>query len=361
MPRFTTGVIVSVLDSRPGIIRCLVKVDGDERLATVFSEITGPVEPGDRVVLNTTAVDLSLGTGGQDFVLWNLSRDEAGDLSSGHIMKLRYTPWQLDVPSAEAPESPHHDRLREVTSLNGMPVIVCPLHSQVAAAAAVIRRSDDTLRVAYLMTDGGALPIAHSDLIASLKGKGLIDVTVTAGHAFGGDLETVNVFSGLIAAREVGNANITIVSPGPGVVGTDSIFGHSGMEQGQVLNAAGALGGTPIAALRISFADARERHRIVSHHSLAALRYSAMVRAIVAVPSVEAPKADQIMSKLEALEDRHEIRTVDASGTLPSLEAFGLNVTTMRRKLTEDPQMFEAAGAAALIALECLESDDSKS
>lgn len=354
MPRFARGVIVNLLDSRPGVIRCLVKVDDEERLATVFPGMTGPVEPGDRVVLNTTAVDLDLGTGGQDFVLWNLSREETGELSSGHIMKLRYTPWQMDVRVAKASEA---------VSLHGMPVIVCPLHSQVAAAAAVIRRSDEALRVAYLMTDGGALPIAHSDLVAVLKDKGLIDVTVTAGHAFGGDLEAVNVFSGLMAAGEVGDADITLVSPGPGVVGTNSTFGHTGMEQGQILNAVGALGGTPIAALRISFADSRERHRVVSHHSLSALSFSAMVRAIVAVPALDEPRAAEVMRRLDDAElgKRHEIRTVDASETLPALGAFGLDVTTMRRTPKEDPEMFEAAGAAAVVALECLEKDDPQS
>ena len=31
--------------------------------------------PGDRVVVNTTAVDLGLGTGGWHVVHWNLARD----------------------------------------------------------------------------------------------------------------------------------------------------------------------------------------------------------------------------------------------------------------------------------------------
>lgn len=357
MPRFATGVIVKLLASRPGVARCLIKVGGEERHATAFTDITGSIEPGDRVVVNTTAVDLGLGTGGQDFILWNLERDQVEASSGGHIMKLRYTPWQIDTDVVEAPESRHYDRLRLAQSLGGMPVAVFPLHSQVAAAAAVIRRSGERHRIAYLMTDGGALPLAHSDLIAVLKDKDLIDVTVTSGHSFGGDLESVNIFSGLMAAREAGRADVTLVSPGPGVVGTESIFGHTSMEQGQVLNAAAALGGAPIAALRISFADPRPRHRVVSHHSLTSLRFSALARAIVAVPALDDARSTEVIEKLNEAEigDRHEIRTVDASGTLAALESFELDVTTMGRGKSEDREMFEAGGAAAIVALECLE------
>ena len=53
-------------------------------------------------MINTTAVELGLGTGGWHVVHWNLSRD--GDVAlpgGGHVMKLRYTSLQVDTGVAE--------------------------------------------------------------------------------------------------------------------------------------------------------------------------------------------------------------------------------------------------------------------
>jgi hypothetical protein len=240
-----------------------------------------------------------------------------------------------------------------VDSLDGTPVVACSLHSQVAAAAAVAKARDPEVRIAYVMTDGGALPLAMSDLVAGLRERDLVDVTLTCGHAFGGDLECVNVFSALLAARWVADADLIIVSIGPGVVGTGTPLGHTGMDQGQSLAAAGALGGSPVAALRISFADPRPRHRVVSHHSLAALRFGALCRCAVAVPHLEPGHARLVAQRLEeaGVSSRHDVHVVDASDTLAALEARGLAPTTMGRKPPEDPEVFLAAGAAAVVAL----------
>ena len=53
------------------------------------------------MVLNTTAVDLGLGTGGWHVVHWNLAREELDEPGPGHIMKLRYTSLQVDAGAAE--------------------------------------------------------------------------------------------------------------------------------------------------------------------------------------------------------------------------------------------------------------------
>ena len=307
-------------------------------------------------MVNTTGTDLELGTGGEDFVLWNLDKEKAGKPSGGHIMKLRYTPWQVDTLVAEAPESPHHEALRSMTSLQGMPVIACGLHSQVAPAAAMLKHADPDLTVAYVMTDGAALPLAHSDLIVQLKAKRLIDGTITCGHAFGGDLESVNIFSGLMAASEVISADVAIVAMGPGIVGTDTVLGHTGMEQGQVVAAVAALGGRPIAALRISFAESRERHRSVSHHSLSALRFGTSARCTVAVPDLEIELLTEVMEDLIAagIAEMHDVRIVDSWETIASLEKFGIEATTMGRTIQEDSAFFEAAGAAGLLAVQMI-------
>lgn len=361
MPRFDTGKVVRILQQRRGLARLLIDIKGEERRATAFTNITGPISEGDGVVVNTTGVDLELGTGGEDFVLWNLELTQTGARGArggGHILKLRYTPWQIDTLSAEAPESPHHAALASAESLEDMPVIACGLHSQVPAAAAMIRDGNPNARVAYVMTDGAALPILHSDLVAALKARGLIDVTITCGHAFGGDLECVNVYSALATARVAAKADVTLVSMGPGIVGTDTILGHTGMEQGQVLSAAGALGGRPIAVLRITFEDPRERHRVVSHHTLSALRLAALTRIVIAVPRLDNGRLSEVMRRLEeaGLTQKHEIRVVDGSSTIDTLRRFDITVSSMGRTPSQDPEFFQAAGAAGIVARDMLEA-----
>jgi hypothetical protein len=354
MPRFATGVVTAVLADEHGLVRLSVLIGSVERAAAAFTDATGSVSVGDRVVVNTTAVDLGLGSGGEDFVVWNLERTEAGTLSGGHILKLRYTPWQTDTLVAEAPESPHHEALAEVTDLGGMPVVACGVHSQIPAVVAVLRRRTPDLRIAYLMTDGAALPLAFSDTVAGLKARGLIDVTVTCGHAFGGDLESVNIFSGLAAARHVGGADVAVVAMGPGIVGTETPLGHTGMEQGQVLAAAQALGGVGVAALRVSFADPRPRHRVVSHHTLAALRYGATLRCLVAIPRLATANLQAVLERLTeaGIAERHSLRIVNAADTLTALDEFGLAPMTMGRSVAEDPAYHMAAGAAGMVAAE---------
>lgn len=361
MPNFQTGVVLEIAETLEGLTRIKVEVEDGNRRAASLANLTGEVAVGDRVVLNTTAVDLGLGTGGEDFVLWNLQRQSQRISSGGHIVKLRYTPCQLDVMAAEAPESEHHDALSSATSLDGMPVVACGLHSQIAPVAAMLKLMDPDVRIAYLMTDGGSLPLVHSDLVRTLEQKGLIDATVTAGHAFGGDYETVNVFSGLVTASEVASADMTIVASGPGVTGTATTLGHSAMEQGQAVCAAAALGGRPVAALRISFADPRSRHIGVSHHTLSALRFGALARCTMAVPDLEILELTSVMEQLmeSGLTDMHDVRIVDAWETQNALERFGLeSITSMGRTMKQDPCFFEAAGAAGLFAGQLLYQTD---
>jgi hypothetical protein len=352
MPHFATGTVSQVLEVRDSVIRVTVTVDGTDRPAKGLTDMIGPVAAGDVVVVNTTAMDLDLGSGGEDFILWNLAHERAGTLSGGHVLKLRYTPWQIDTLVAEAQESPHHGALAEATSIDQMPVIACGVHSQVAAVVAVLKAREPALRIAYLMSDGAALPLAYSDQIRLLKDNELVDMTITYGHAFGGDLECVNVFSALTTARHVGHADVAVVAMGPGIVGTETVFGHTGMEQGQVLSAAAAIGGSPVAVLRISFADPRPRHRVVSHHSLSALRYGSVARSIVAVPKLDGAALRQVLDRLGAagIGDRHTLEVVDADETLAALAGFGLAPMSMGRSVTRDPAFHLAAGAAGVVA-----------
>src|SRR5690606_9570151 len=91
----------------------------------------------------------------------------------------------------------------------------------------------------------------------------------------------VAVPSALVLARHVLVADVVMVAMGPGVVGTASRLGTSASEMAGALDAASALGGTPIACVRASSADTRARHRGISHHTLGALE---LARAAVRVP-----------------------------------------------------------------------------
>lgn len=352
MPDFATGKLLSVEPEQRGLVKAVVELGGDEIDAIGFTDALGPLEPGDDVVVNTTGIELGLGTGGVGFILWDLDGPGPPGHGAGHIMKLRYTPWQREVEAAEAPESPHHEVLRDLESLGGMPVVACGLHSQVAAVAAGIKEATSSARIGYLMTDGAALPAAWSELTATLKEAGLVDVTSTCGHAFGGDIETTNVFSGLAALRAVGEAEVAIVAMGPGIVGTATRLGFTGMEQGQVLDAATALGGSPIACLRITFDDHRSRHRGVSHHTLTALRLAAREAATVVVPVLNPQQTSLVYSQLQdaGIDRRH--RVVEASGQdgMDRLRRDGIELTSMGRAMDEVPELFLAAAAAGAVA-----------
>jgi hypothetical protein len=171
---------------------------------------------------------------------------------------------------------------------------------------------------------------------------GLLAATITAGHAFGGDLEAVTVPSALALARHVMAADIAIVAMGPGVVGTSSELGTTSVEVAAALDAAAALGGRPIAALRMSEGDARDRHRGVSHHSRTALDLTRS-SVLVAVPAVDAFE-----------HDRHEVRVATPPPMAELLADARLHVTTMGRGPADDPVFFAAAGAAGVLAASLL-------
>jgi len=330
VPSFSTHAVRALLSERKGLQR--VELDSGRR-AYVLTELIGTVAVGDRVVVNTTAVDLELGSGGWDVVHWNLARDGWSEPGPGHVMKLRYTSLQVDTGAAE-----ERNGFQSDGGLAGMPVVACSLHSQVPCVAAAFKHAAPGRRLAYVMTDGGALPIALSDLVAALSGTGLLDMTITAGQAFGGDHEAVNVLSALHVARGAG-ADAVVVGTGPGVVGTRTKYGTSALEVAWVIDLAGRGGGRPLLALRYSEGDRRARHQGVSHHSVTALE-QAHERALVAIPRTAA------LPHLAG----HDVMEVDVTDVPQLLEAHGLHVTSMGRGPSEDPLFYAYAGAAGVAA-----------
>lgn len=344
------GTIIKELFAREGIKGFLVKTEEGEARCIAYPDLCGDINPGDEVLLNTTAVSLKLGSGGYHYVISNLKSAGKEMPPGGHIMKMRYTPLQIKTLSVEEEDSPYHKVMLEADNLDQTPVLVATLHSMLAPLALYLGQQG--FRLAYVMTDGAALPLVFSQTVDYLKQKGILAGTVTVGHAFGGDLEAVNVYSGLLAARKVLQADIIIASMGPGIVGTGTRWGFTGIEQGQILNAVHSLGGIPVAVPRISFADPRTRHRGISHHSLTVLSRVCLVEAVVPVPDLPEDKMAYILDQLQAQElmDKHNVCLEDNSGILEILNNSGLNHSTMGRGVEEEREFFLTLGAAARAA-----------
>ena len=241
------GRVTRILDT----LRC--EVDGVE--CVVYADVTGPVEEGDEVLVNVQARALGLGSGGFDVVYANLTRGlELPPDEGAHVMALPYAPGQWAVRHAE-----EDGALAE--TLDGLPVVLCTVHSQVAPAWAALRG----VRVAYVQVAGAALPLELSDTVRALAWSARVSVA----PCFGGDARCVSVASALLWAR--GRADAVICSVGPGIVGTGTRFGHGAVSLAEAANVTSALGGFAILAARVSDADPRQRHRGLSHHTQAVL------------------------------------------------------------------------------------------
>jgi hypothetical protein len=344
-----------------GAVECEVDVPrGGRCVALAYPSLVGTPQPHDRVLLNTAALERGLGTGGYAFVVALLDHFPVDPLQGpGHLVKARYTPLQVMVQGVDEQDSPHHDVLAEADDLLGMPVVIADLHSALPAVVAGIRDVRPDGKVAYVMTDGGALPAWFSQTVAKLRDNGWIASCITAGQEFGGALEAVSLHSALLAARHVVDADVVVVAQGPGNLGTGTRWGFSGLAAGEAVNAATVLHGHPVAALRISGADSRPRHRGVSHHSLTAYGRVALTPADVVVPVFDGPTAalggglselgELVRSQVADLVDPvgpHRAVHVPVDGLMTALSMSPVSLSTMGRSLAEDPAAFLASAAA---------------
>ena len=344
--RWRDAVVAAVRREWPGAVELDVTSGGATMPALAYPALTGRPQVGDRVLLNATALELGLGTGGYALVVAVPERLPDDPAGPGHLVKARYTPLQVTVLGADEQGSPHHEVLRDADDLGGMPVVVADLHSAVPAVLAALRADTPGVSVAYLMLDGGALPAWFSRTIATLRQAGWLAGTVTSGQAFGGDLETVTVHTGLLAARHVLGAQVTVVAQGPGNLGSGTRWGFSGVACGEAVNAVAALGGRPVASLRISEADPRPRHRGISHHSLTSYGRVALARADVVVPELPGELGKQVTAQAAPLGERHRLVPVPVDGLMEPLAGCPVRLSTMGRGLAEDGAYFLAAAAA---------------
>ena len=331
MSRFLSGTVSEIISERRGLQRVQV----GNRRAYVLTQLIGSVAVGDEVILNITATDLALGTGGWDVVHWNLSRRELDEPGDGHVIKLRYTSLQADV-------GVHAERYQEEVDLARLPVVAGFLHSQLAPVAVAFAQTRPNGRLGYLMTDSAALPFALSDLAAALADKGLLHTTVSIGQAFGAEIEAVNLLDGLAAARAAG-CEAVMVAPGPGVVGTGTQYGFSGIEVVAIVDVVEAVKARPIVAVRWSGADPRSRHQGMSHHVSTALALMHGSAWVAAPPNYE-------LGELPAQHERAIVTVPDLTEGLA-----GLPATTMGRTFEEDLGFFQVAAAAGVVAAEMLD------
>jgi hypothetical protein len=304
------GRVTAVREREEGLAR----VDVDDLPCLAYPRLTGPVALGDDVLVNVQARELGLGSGGFDVLYANLTRGVGLSPDEGaHVIALPYTPLQTAVRYAEE-DGP----LAE--TLDGMPVVCCSLHSQLAPVCAGI---GDGVRIAYVQLAGGALPVSLSDTVRALRRRALVEVAVAVAPCLDGDMRCVTAHSALAWARAAG-IDVAVCAIGPGIVGTGTRLGHGGLAAAEAANAASALGGRPVIAVRTSEADLRVRHRDMSHHTTAVLD-ACLGDVLVADPA-----------------------EVDVAGWEET--CAGLPLSHMGRGPEEDPSFFAAAFAAGRLA-----------
>jgi hypothetical protein len=295
----------------------LVRLEVDGVACVAYPSLTGPVEVEDEVLVNVQARERELGSGGFDVLYANLTRGlELPAEEGAHVMVLPYTPIQHARLHVE-----ETGELEE--ELRGMPVVCCSLHSQVAPVCASL----EGRRVAYVQLAGGALPVSLSDTVRALLERGLVARTAAVAPCFDADVQCVSAASALAWARR--EHDVAVCSIGPGIVGTGTRFGHGGLAAAEAANAALALGGVPVIAVRASAADERPRHRGISHHTEAAL---SLVRGEAVVG-------------------------LDGEGWREACE--GLPLSHMGRGPDDDPEFFAAAYAAGAAARELVAAGSS--
>jgi hypothetical protein len=324
-----------------------VEIEGAERRAWADAALVGEPEVGDEVIVNVEAQDLGLGSGGFDVVHVNLTRGlEAPGATGEHVMKLNYTSLQHPVEPVEDAGTPGAEGLT-------MPALVIPVHGHLAPAAWAAAEARPGLRIGFVQGAGAALPGALSRDVAELCRRGLLEGHVTAGPAYGGEHEAISLVGALDAAARRLGWDAAIVGPGPGILGSESRYGHGGMAALDGAHAALALGLPALVSPRLSSSDPRPRHRGLSHHTASVLEL--LLGAVrVPVPEAElegwplldvaAPEGGSAQAALDDLIEtcrgRHDlaVEQIDLDG----YAASGLPARTMGRPIHEDPLFFAA-------------------
>jgi hypothetical protein len=346
------GTVLSVAARGP-VYELTVDVDGEERPAIAYEEMTGAVIPGDDVVVNVAARELGLGSGGFDIVHANLTRGlEEGGAGAAHVMKLNYTSLQHAVDPVEERadrdtadrdaadrDTADRDAADSLAAAAGRPVAVIAMHGQLPCVAWAAMQAAPRARIGFVQTWGGALPGMLSSTVRELRERGLLAGDITAGQAFGGEFDAISVEGALHAGFAALGWDAAIAGPGPGILGSATTLGHGGVAALQSAHAALCLGCRPVLVPRMSSGDPRPRHQGLSHHTETVLRL--LLRPVdVALP--EGHPSD--------LPGTHRARAGGAD--LHGYRGSGLPASTMGRGIEEDELFFRAALAGGAVLAE---------
>jgi Protein of unknown function (DUF3866) len=341
-----------------------VRIGEEDRPAWADAALVGEVVAGDEVVVNTEAADLGLGSGGFDVVHVNLTRglDGPGPGAGGHVMKLNYTSLQHSIDPVEVGEGDASEA-RDRDGTPAPPVLVLPLHGHLPPSVWAASRARSGIRIGYVQSAGGSLPGALSRDVAELRDRGLLAGDVTAGAAYGGEHEGVTMLGALDAAARRLRWDAIVCGPGPGILGSATLYGHGGITALENAHAALALGLPTLISPRLSASDPRERHRGLSHHTetvlellLASVRVPVPEIELAGWPTGENGGGVDMPSVLDALhrvcDDAHDVQVEPVD--LEAYRASGLPSETMGRTLDQDPLFFAAplaAGRALALAV----------
>lgn len=332
------GTVASVEEPGP-LTRLTVEVGGEQRPAISYERLTGPVEPGDDVVVNVAARDLGLGSGGFDIVHVNLTRGLDGTGTAGaHVIKLNYSSMQHAVHPVEESAGGSTDQPLLDLPLR-KPVAVISLHGQLPCVAWAAAEARPGLKLGFVQTAGGALPGSLSDVVRDLLGRGLLCGHVTAAPAFDGEHEAISAPGAIHASLTELGWDACIAGPGPGILGSATALGHGGLAGLDTAHAALSLGCPTVVVPRMSSGDARPRHRGLSHHTGTVLELL-LKPALVAVPA----------GAIVSLPGEHEARAAEVD--LDGYAASQLPARTMGRSIEEDELFFRSALAGGVVLAE---------
>jgi hypothetical protein len=348
------------LDLRRGVVvsaePLIVEVGGERRPAWGDVVLLGEMREGDEVVVNVAALELGLGSGGFDVVHVNLSRGLEGGAGGGeHVIKLNYSSLQHPVEPVERRWGDAEKAGGEgVESDRGVPVLVLPLHGHLAPAAWAAAEAKPGLKVGFVQTAGGALPGSFSRDVVELRRRGLLCGHITASPAYGGEHEALSTVGALDAAAGRLGWEAILVGPGPGIIGSETEFGHGGMAALDSAHAALSLRLPTLISPRLSTSDPRPRHRGLSHHT------RTLLNLLLAPVTIAIPDNDpEIASDLkQAAGSRHNL--LEATPNLSTYATSGLPTTTMGRSLPDDPLFFAAPLTAGTLLSESSPGDAGK-
>ncbi|MFV8829410.1 DUF3866 family protein [Alkalihalobacterium sp. APHAB7] len=334
----------------------LLETSGGAGRAILYRTFFPKVQEHQEVVVNVTATELKLGTGGWDIVKAIPQAHSHKELTTdGHIMKVRYMPNQHSVLAVEAQESEEHSLFHTSFSLNERPVLLAELHSMLPLVYGLIKSFSASMKLTVIISDEAALPLKISEHLRILSKEEQFH-SITVGQAFGGEFEAVNLITAIQYADQKLKSDVILITLGPGVVGTGTVYGFSGMELANWANIVGSLEGQPVWIPRISFADERERHYGISHHTLTPLKKFTWSKSLVPLPLLSnSHQAETLREQVESIQEQHCIKWVETKSfqeeLAGALKWYPKQIKTMGRTFEDDPTFFYTVAAAVFTVI----------